>query len=137
MRKTVCVENTDEWGNSHDEIIVGDDIAIEVKESWRRVPWSSYKITIVTSDLRIIGFSRDVYSPESFCGEGKIDENYIKFILFEDLGYARRFWVNLCKALDEGQYSEGRYTIEVKVHSREAVEFVKREICAKLQLRSR
>jgi hypothetical protein len=133
MKKTVCVENTDEWGNSHDYIVVGDDIAIEVKESWRRVPWTSYKITIVTNDLRVIGFSRDVYSPESFCGERKIDEDYIKFILFEDLGYARRFWVNLCKALDVQQYRDGRYEIEVKVHDKDVAEFIKREICAKLR----
>jgi hypothetical protein len=132
VKRTVCVENTDEWGNSHDYIVVGDDIAIDVREVWRRKPWSHENYTIITSDLRVIRYNREVYTPQSYCSESKIDEEYVEYIVKKDPGLRRAFWKNLCRALESGVYREDRYEIKVKVHDKDVAEFIKREICARL-----
>jgi hypothetical protein len=89
--KTRCVRRRDEWGNFHDRLESGDDVAIMALFAY---PGSVVDVYI-TEDLRVLVLHRDSRTLETFCDEVPLEE-----YASTDLGRERV--QKLCKAIRAG-----------------------------------
>jgi hypothetical protein len=62
-RTTRCIWRTDEWGNSHDALEIGSDVAIMVYFVYPR----TVEVMYITEDFRVLTHHGDSRTAETFC----------------------------------------------------------------------